>query len=54
LPLSLPPAVIVSHGALLLAVQLQPLPLVTPTVPVLAPAGAFALDWESENEQPLP
>jgi hypothetical protein len=54
LPLPLPPPVIVNQGALLLADQLQPLPLVTPTLPVLPPAGAFALDCESENEQPLP
>jgi hypothetical protein len=46
--------VIVNQGALLLAVQLHPLPLVTPTLPPPPPGGALALDCESENEQPLP
>jgi len=33
--------VTVSQDALLVAVHAQPAPLVTVTVPVLAPAGAF-------------
>ena len=36
MPLPLAPAVIVSHVALLVAVQLQPAPAVTVTVPVVA------------------
>ena len=36
LPLPLAPLLIVSHDALLVAVQLQLAPLVTPTVPVAA------------------
>ena len=54
LPLPLPPAVMVSHGTLLAAVQEQPPPAVTPTLPVPPPAAAFALDCASENEQPPP
>jgi hypothetical protein len=54
LPLPLPADVIVSQEALLIAVQLQPPALVTPTLPVPPPAGAFALDCDSANEQPLP
>ena len=36
MPLPLVPALIVSHVALLVAVQLQPVPAVTLTVPVVA------------------
>ena len=36
MPLPLAPALIVSHDALLVAVQLQPVPAVTATLPVVA------------------
>ena len=54
LPLPLPPDVMVSQDALLAAVQEHPPPAVTPTLPVPPPPAALALDWDSENEQPLP
>jgi len=38
LPVPLAPALIVSHAAPLVAVQLQPVPAVTVTVPVVATA----------------
>jgi hypothetical protein len=41
-PLPLPPALIVAHDALLVAVQLQPIGAVTGTVPVPAVATTLA------------
>src|SRR5918994_2044081 len=46
LPLPPDPAVMVSHEVLLDAVQLQPAPVVTATLPVVAPAGTFAFSGE--------
>src|SRR6476620_11257132 len=54
LPLPLAPEVIVSHAALLVAVQAHPAALVTGTLPVPPPAGTLAVVAASENAQPLP
>jgi hypothetical protein len=54
LPDPLLPDVTVSHGASLVAVQSQPFPAVTVTVPLPPPAGTFVLVGEIENEQALP
>jgi hypothetical protein len=47
-PLPLLPMVIVSQGALLLAVQTQPLPAVTLTLPIPPLAGPETLEGEME------
>jgi hypothetical protein len=52
LPLPLDPDVMVSHEALLDAVQPQPALVVTDTLPVAADAGTDALSGEIANEQP--
>ena len=52
LPLPLDPAVMVSHEALLDAVQLQPALVVTATLPVVAAAGTDAFSGEIANEHP--
>lgn len=54
LPLPFPPAVTLSHGALLVAVHEQPLPLVTEKLPLPPPAGTLALFGEIETEHPPP
>ena len=54
LPLPLAPEVIVSHAALLVAVQAHPAALVTGTLPVPPPAGTLAVVVAIENAQPLP
>ena len=51
LPEPLLPAVIVIQVAPLLAVQLQPMPAVTPTLPVLALDTTDALEAEMEYVQ---
>ena len=52
LPLPLDPDEMVSHDALLDAVQLQPALVVTVTLPVAAAAGTEALSGEIANEHP--
>ena len=52
LPLPLDPDAMVSHEALLDAVQLHPVPAETETLPVAAAAGTVALSGEMVNEQP--
>jgi hypothetical protein len=54
LPEPLPPDVTVNHAALLVAVQSQPLPAVTVTMPLPPLAATLVLVGEIENEQPLP
>jgi len=51
LPLPLAPAVIVTQPTLLAAVQLHPLPAVTPTLPLPPPAAYDALVGEIEYVQ---
>jgi hypothetical protein len=52
LPLPLDPEVMVSQEALLEAVQAQPVPVETDTLPVVADAGAAALSGEIVDEHP--
>jgi hypothetical protein len=54
LPVPFAPEVIVTHPALLVAVQLQPPPAATFTEPVPPFAAAVKVDDASEIEQPLP
>ena len=54
LPLPLAPEVMVSQGALLVAVHAQPAAAVTATLPVAPEAGALALVGAIENVQPVP
>ena len=51
LPLPVAPAVIVSHASLLVAVQAQPVDVVTATVPVPAADATFADAGEIVAEQ---
>jgi hypothetical protein len=51
-PLPLAPDEIVSHGAFVVAVQLQPAPAVTATLPVEAVDGTVADSGEIEKAQP--
>ena len=51
MPEPLLPAVMVIQVALLLAVQLQPIPAVTPTLPLLALDASDALEDEMEYVQ---
>jgi hypothetical protein len=53
LPLTFAPAVIVSHGAVLVALHAQPAALVTPTLPVLAPAATLTVVGSMVTVQPL-
>ena len=48
------PDVTESHEALLVAVQSQPFPAVTATVPLPPPAATLVLVGAIENEQPPP
>ena len=50
-PKPLPPAVMVTQEALLVAVQLQPMPAVTLTLPLLALDATDALEAEIEYVQ---
>jgi len=54
LPLPLAPAVIVTQPTLLAAVQLHPLPAVTPMLPLPPPAAYDALVGEIEYVQLAP
>jgi hypothetical protein len=54
LPLPVAPAVMLSHGALLAAVQPHPAAVRTSKAPLPPPAGAVADDEESEIEQSAP
>ncbi len=54
MPLPELPVVIVSHEALLVAVQAQPAPAVTGTLPVEAVAPTLAVIGEIDVEQAVP
>ena len=54
LPLPLAPEATVSHGTVLAAVQSQPAPAVTETLPVPPPDGGLAAGGRIESVQPLP
>ena len=54
LPDPFAPDVTESHEALLVAVQSQPFPAVTATVPLPPPAATLVLVGAIENEQPPP
>jgi hypothetical protein len=54
LPDPFAPDVTESHEALLVAIQSQPFPAVTATVPLPPPAATLVLVGAIENEQPPP
>src|SRR6266550_5410810 len=53
-PLPLAPAVMVIHGALLVAVHAQPAPAVTETVPLPPEEGTVCVSGDTANVQPWP